>query len=211
MWISLGDVADNFLVFAWSRPREEEEARSERAERVHRRARVQGVLERDADDEVGHPRRQHRATSRWTTSRCRPRTSSAAKARGSRSRCSRSIRAVTPSLPGATGLIRACRDASAAYALERQDLRRRDRPAPAGERNDRADGVGLSDVPAALAAIGLAQEHRPAEHARDRAREVVLDRRVRARRRRRRADSRRQRLLGRVSRSAASSGTARAR
>ena len=31
-----------------------------RAERVHRRARVQGLLERDADAEVGHPRRQHR-------------------------------------------------------------------------------------------------------------------------------------------------------
>ena len=39
MWISLADVADNFLVFAWTRSREEEAARSVRHERVHRRAR----------------------------------------------------------------------------------------------------------------------------------------------------------------------------
>ena len=61
MWISLADVADNFLVFAWTRSREEEAARSVRHERVHRRARVQGVLERNADGEVGHPRGQHRS------------------------------------------------------------------------------------------------------------------------------------------------------
>ena len=39
---------------------EEEAARSRRAQRVHRRARVQGLLERHAHAEVGHPRRQHR-------------------------------------------------------------------------------------------------------------------------------------------------------
>ena len=60
MWISLADVADNFLVIALDRPREEEAARPVRHQRVHRRARVQGFFERHADAEVGHPRRQHR-------------------------------------------------------------------------------------------------------------------------------------------------------
>ena len=100
---------------------------------------------------------------------------------------------------GATGLIRACRDASVKYARERHDVRRRDRPAPAREGNDRADGVGLSGGAAALAALGLAEERGPAQHARDRAGEVVRDGGLGARRRRRRADPRRQRLLRRVS------------
>ena len=39
MWISLADVADNFLVFAWTRPREEEAAGSVGHQRLHRRAR----------------------------------------------------------------------------------------------------------------------------------------------------------------------------
>ncbi len=60
MWISLADVADNFLVFAWSDAREEATARSGRPELLHRRARLQGILERNADAEVGHSRRQHR-------------------------------------------------------------------------------------------------------------------------------------------------------
>ena len=42
------------------------------------------------------------------------------------------------------------------------DVRRRDRPAPAREGNDRADGVGLSGGAAAVAAIGLAEERRAA-------------------------------------------------
>ena len=79
------------------------------------------------------------------------------------------------------------------------DLRRRDRPAPAREGNDRADGVRLSGGAAAVAALGLDEERGPAQHARDRAGEVVRHRRVGARRGRRRADSRRQRLLRRIS------------
>ena len=45
---------------------------------------------------------------------------------------------------GATGLIRACRDASAKYAHERTTFGVQIGAAPAGEGNDRADGVGLS-------------------------------------------------------------------
>ena len=44
---------------------------------------------------------------------------------------------------GATGLIRACRDASVEVRERAQDLRRRDRPASAREGNARADGVRL--------------------------------------------------------------------
>jgi glutaryl-CoA dehydrogenase (non-decarboxylating) len=42
------------------RPREEEGARSIGDERVHRRARLHRLLERNVDREVGHPCRQHR-------------------------------------------------------------------------------------------------------------------------------------------------------
>ena len=41
---------------------------------------------------------------------------------------------------GATGLIRACRDASATYALERKAFGQRDRRASAGQGDDRAHG-----------------------------------------------------------------------
>ena len=103
MWISLADVADNFLVFAWTRSGEEEAARSVRHQRVHRRARVQGVLERHAEGEVGHPRGQHRLLQDGRRRGAGRRTSSAARARGSRSRCSRSTRGATrwpPARPG---------------------------------------------------------------------------------------------------------------
>ena len=46
---------------------------------------------------------------------------------------------------GATGLIRACRDASSAYARERKTFGVADRGASAGQGDDRADGVRLSD------------------------------------------------------------------
>ena len=59
---------------------------------------------------------------------------------------------------GATGLIRACRDASVTYAKAAQGVRRRDRPAPAREGNDRADGVGLSVRAAAVAPGRMAEE-----------------------------------------------------
>ena len=61
------------------------------------------------------------------------------------------------------------------------DVRRRDRAAPARQGNDRADGVGLSGLAAAVDAVRLAEERGPAQHARNRPREVVRDRRLRAR------------------------------
>ena len=103
IWISLADVADHFLVFAWTDHGEEEAARPVGHERVHRRARVHRILERDADRRSGASWRGTPARSRWTRSRCRARISSAAKARDSRSRCSRSIRAATPLRPARRG------------------------------------------------------------------------------------------------------------
>ena len=60
MWISLADVADNFLVFAWTDLEKKKQRDTVRHQRLHRRARVQGLLERHAEGEVGHPRGQHR-------------------------------------------------------------------------------------------------------------------------------------------------------
>ena len=54
---------------------------------------------------------------------------------------------------GATGLIRACRDASVKYAKERKTFGVGDRRASARQGNDRADGVRLSGGAAALAAL----------------------------------------------------------
>ena len=75
---------------------QEEAARSVGHERLHRRARVQGVLERHPDPEVGHPRRQHRLLQDGRRRGAGARTWSAAKARASRSRCSRSTRGAIP-------------------------------------------------------------------------------------------------------------------
>ena len=99
---------------------------------------------------------------------------------------------------GATGLIRACRDASVALRPGPQDLRGADRRAPAGQGDDRADGLGLRGLAAPVAAGRLDEEHRPPQHPGDLARQVVRHRGQRARRRRRGADPRRQRLLRRV-------------
>ena len=112
---------------------------------------------------------------------------------------------------GATGLIRACRDASVKYAKERKTF-----GVEIGSHQLVKEMIAQmeSDYQASRLLwlrAGLAEERRPPQHARDRPGEMVLDRGVRARGRRRRADSRRQRLLGRVSCRAASIATARAR
>ena len=198
MWISLADVADNFLVFAWTRSREEEAARSVGHQRVHRRAGLQGLLERHAEGEVGHPRGQHRLLQDGRRRGARKRTSSAGRARASRLRCSRSIRAATRSPPARPGLIRACRDASANYAKERQTF-----GVAIAEHQLVKEMIAQMESDYQVARLlwmrsGFLKNQRPPQHARDRPGQVVRDRRVRARRRRRGAGSRRQRLLGRV-------------
>ena len=60
MWISLADVADNFVVFVWTDLEKKKTKGPVRHQLLHHRARVQRVLERHAQGEVGHPRGQHR-------------------------------------------------------------------------------------------------------------------------------------------------------
>ena len=80
---------------------------------------------------------------------------------------------------GATGLIRACRDASVKYAGERktwgvaigQHQLVKETP-----RDDRPDGVRLSGVALAVDTLGMAKEQRAPEHVRDRSRQMVFHR-----------------------------------
>ena len=81
------------------RSREEEAARPVRHERLHRRAHVQGILERADEGEVGHPRRQHRLLQDGRRRGAGGEPARASRARGSRSRCSRSTRGASPSPP----------------------------------------------------------------------------------------------------------------
>ena len=99
---------------------------------------------------------------------------------------------------GATGLIRACRDASAKYAKERKTF-----GVAIAEHQLVKEMIAQmeSDYQASRLLwlrVGLPQERRAPQHARDRPGQVVRDRRVGARGRRRGAGPRRQRLLRRV-------------
>ena len=60
MWISLADVADNFLVFAWTDLEKKKQRDPSGISAFIVERSVQGLLERHAEGEVGHPRRQHR-------------------------------------------------------------------------------------------------------------------------------------------------------
>ena len=161
MWISLADVADNFLVFAWS-DLEKKKQRDpsglsafivERAfkgfssgtltEKWGILAGNTGFFKMDevevpAENLVGREGEGFKIAmfaldqGRYTVAAGRDRTD--------------------PRLPRRQREVRA----------RAPDLRRRDRPAPAREGNDRADGVRLSGGAAAVAAIGLAQEPRAA-------------------------------------------------
>ena len=60
MWISLADVADNFLVFAWTDLEKKKQRDPSGISAFIVERALQGLLERHAEGEVGHPRRQHR-------------------------------------------------------------------------------------------------------------------------------------------------------
>ena len=60
MWISLADVADNFLVFAWTDAEKKKKRDPGGLSAFIVERGVQGLLERHAHAQVGHPRRQHR-------------------------------------------------------------------------------------------------------------------------------------------------------
>ena len=152
MWISLADVADNFLVFAWTRSREEEAARHRPASAPSSSsARFKGFssgtlkekwgilagntgffkmddVEVPEENLVGRPRR--RLQDRDVRARPGP--------------LHRRRRRDRPD-PRVPRRQREVREGA-------QDLRRRDRRASAGQGDDRADGVRLSGVAAAVAA-----------------------------------------------------------
>ena len=136
-WISLADVADNFLVIAWTDLEKKKKGDPVRHDRLHRRAHVQGLLERRDEGEVGHPRRRHRLLQDG-------RRRGAGGEHAGQARRGLQDRDVL-ARPGA--LHRRRRRDRADPRLPRrqrevregaQDVRRRDRPAPAREGNDRA-------------------------------------------------------------------------
>ena len=79
---------------------EEEAARHLRHQRLHRRAQPSRASRARRSRRSGASSPAIPAPSRWKTSKCRPKTSSAGKAKDSRSRCSRSTRGATRSRPG---------------------------------------------------------------------------------------------------------------
>ena len=198
IWISLADVADNFLVFAWT-DLEKKKQRDpsgmsafivERAFSGFSSATLTekwGILAGNTGsfkmDEVEVPRenlvgREGEGFKIAMFALDQGRFTVAA---------------------GATGLIRACRDASVTYAKERKTF-----GVEIGSHQLVKEMIAQMEsdyqtVASPVAAGRLAEEHRPAQHARDRPGEVVCDRGVGARGRRRRADSRCERLLRRVS------------
>ena len=95
MWISLADVADNFLVFAWTDLEKKKQRDTSGISAFIVERGVQGLLERNAEGEVGHPRRQHRLLQDGRRRGPGGERASASPARASRSRCSRSIRGAT--------------------------------------------------------------------------------------------------------------------
>ena len=56
-WISLADVADNFLVVAWTDLEKKKQRDPVWPDRVHHRADLSRVFERADEGEMGHPRR----------------------------------------------------------------------------------------------------------------------------------------------------------
>ena len=210
MWISLADVADNFLVFAWS-DLEKKKQRDisgisafivERGFKGFSSGTLKekwGILAGNTGyfkmDEMEVPESEHAGPAGRGLQDRDVRAGPGPLHRGRRRD------RADPRLPRRGVEVRAAA----------QDVRRAHREPSARQADDRQHGVGLPDFPPAVAAVRLPQERRPAQHARDQPGQVVFDRGLRARGGRRRAGARRQRLLGRVSGRDGSTATARAR
>ena len=172
IWISLADVADHFLVFATL-----DRAKGHKAITAFIVERgMAGPDHRHARRQAGHPGRQHR----HPLLRRRARAGSQPRGRGRGGLHRRHERHRPGPLHrrhgrGWAGAARAS-TSSVKYAHERSDLRAGDRAAPAGQADHRQDGPGHRGRPASVSAGGLAQEPRPAQHARDQPGQVVLHR-----------------------------------
>ena len=77
---------------------------------------------------------------------------------------------------GATGVIRASRDASVAYALRARNVRDEDRQPPTRQTKNCGDGSRLPDVASALVAAGYLKNTGQAERPRDESGEMAGDR-----------------------------------
>ncbi len=197
MWISLADVADNFLVFAWSdaekKKRRDPSGLSafivERGFKgfssgtlTHKWGILAGntgffkmdEVEVPAENLVGREGEGFKIAmfaldqGRYTVA------------------------------AGATGLIRACRDASVAYAKERRTFGVEIAQHQLVKEMIARHGVGLPGLAAAVAARRRDEERRAAQHARDGPGEVVRHGGLGARGGRRRAGARGERLLRRI-------------
>ena len=115
-WISYATVADHQLVFAKTDPAAKHKGIS--AFIVERELAGRHDAATPSTSSASGPAR--RASSSSRTSRCRPRTSSARRARASRSRCTGSTRAASRSRPARAASIRACLERSVEYARERE-------------------------------------------------------------------------------------------
>ena len=199
MWISLADVADNFLVFAWSDLEKKKQRDPVGDERLHRRARVQGILERHAQGEVGHPGRATPGFFKMDEVEVPRENLVGREGEGFKIAMFALDQGRYTVAAGATGLIRACRDASVTYAKTRKTF-----GVEIGAHQLVKEMIAQmeSDYQASRLLwlrAGWLKNVGPPQHPRDRAGQVVRDGGVGARRRRCRPDPRRQRLLRRVS------------
>ena len=82
----------SFLVFAWTDLEKKKQRDPVRHQRLHCRARVQGICERADEGEVGHSRGRHRLLHDGRGRGPGGESAGTSRAKGSRSRCPRSIR-----------------------------------------------------------------------------------------------------------------------
>ena len=168
MWISLADVADNFLVFAWSDLEKKKQRDPSGISAFIIERGFKGFSSGTLEGEVGYPRRQHGLLQdgRGRGSRRERRRPAGRRLQD------RDVRARSGALHGGGRCDRPHPRLSRRQRSLREGaagLRRRDCRASAREGDDRADGVRLSGLAAAVAALGLPQEQRAPQHARDRA------------------------------------------
>ncbi len=166
MWISLADVRRQLPGDRLVRPRKEEAEGSVGPERVSSSSARSRASPAARSSTSGASSRATPASSRWTRWKCPAENLLGREGEGFKIAMFALDQGRFTVAAGATGLIRACRDALGRLRERAQDVRRRDRPASARQGDDRADGVRLSGVAAALAAFRLAEESRPPQHAR---------------------------------------------
>ena len=175
MWISLSDVADYFLVFAWSDPEKK------------RQRDVSGIsafiVERGFAGFSSGPLKEKWGILAGNTGYFKM-DQVEVPAQNLVGREGEGFKIAMFALDqgrytvaaGATGLIPCLSRRKRKVRRRAQDVGSADRTASACEGDDRPDGVRLSGVALAVDTLGMAKEQRAAEHARDRSRQMVFHR-----------------------------------